>query len=139
MRRPLATLTALALSLWPLAAQANQGHVHAHGQDAVVGTIAKIEGDRLEVADPDGKSVFVSLTRTTMYLKGAEEAKKADLKPGLSVAVETADGKAGLEARVVRIGPADGAVWACPMHPEVTGSGPAKCPKCGMFLEKKKA
>ncbi|MBK9373143.1 MAG: hypothetical protein IPN03_05305 [Holophagales bacterium] len=139
MRRPLATLTALALSLWPLAAPANQGHAHAHGQDAVLGTIAKVEGDRLEVADPDGKSVIVSLTRTTMYLKGAEEAKKADLKPGLSVAVETADGKAGLEAKVVRIGPADGAVWACPMHPEVTGSGPAKCPKCGMFLEKKKA
>lgn len=139
MRRPLATLTALALSLWPLAAPANQGQAHAHGQDAVLGTIAKVEGDRLEVADPDGKSVSVSLTRTTMYLKGAEAAKKADLKPGLSVAVETADGKAGLEARVVRIGPADGAVWACPMHPEVTGSGPAKCPKCGMFLERKKA
>jgi len=139
MRRPLATLTALALLLWPLAAPANQGHADAHGQDAVLGAIAKVEGDRLEVADPDGKSVSVSLTRTTMYLKGAEEAKKADLKPGLSVAIETADGKAGLEARVVRIGPADGAVWACPMHPEVTGSGPAKCPKCGMFLEKKKA
>jgi hypothetical protein len=139
MRRLLATFAALAFSLWPLAAQANQGHAHAHGQDAVLGTIAKVEGDRLEVADPDGKSVIVSLTRTTMYLKGAEEAKKADLKPGLSVAVETADGKAGREARVVRIGPADGAVWACPMHPEVTGSGPAKCPKCGMFLEKKKA
>ena len=139
MRRPLATLTALALSLWPLAAPANQGHAHAHGQAAVLGTIAKVEGDRLEVADPDGKSVSVSLTRTTIYLKGAEEARKADLKPGLSVAVETADGKAGLEAKVVRIGPADGVVWACPMHPEVTGSGPAKCPKCGMFLEKKKA
>ncbi len=139
MRRPLATLTALALSLWPLAASANQDHAHAHGQDAVLGTIARVEGDRLEVADPDGKSVSVTLTGTTMYLRGAEEATKADLKPGLSVAVETADGKAGLEARVVRIGPADGAVWACPMHPEVTGSGPDKCPKCGMFLEKKKA
>jgi hypothetical protein len=139
MRRPLATLTALALSLWPLAAPANQGHAHGHGEDAVLGTIAKVEGDRLEVADPDGKSVSVLLTRTTVYLKGTEEAKRADLKPGLSVAVETAGGKAGLEARVVRIGPADGAVWACPMHPEVTGTGPGKCPKCGMFLEKKKA
>ncbi|MHB1046966.1 MAG: heavy metal-binding domain-containing protein [Thermoanaerobaculia bacterium] len=137
MRKPLSVLTALALSLWPLAAPANEGH--AHSLDAVLGTITKVEGDRLEVADPDGKSVSIRLARTTMYLKGAEEATKADLKPGLSVAVETADGKAGLEARVVRIGSADGAVWACPMHPEVTGSGPAKCPKCGMFLEKKKA
>ena len=25
--------------------------------------------------------------------------------------------------------------FACPMHPEVTGSGPTECPKCGMWLE----
>jgi DNA-directed RNA polymerase subunit RPC12/RpoP len=25
-------------------------------------------------------------------------------------------------------------VYACPMHPEVTGSQPGKCPKCGMKL-----
>ena len=33
--------------------------------------------------------------------------------------------------------PRDGApqVYACPMHPEVTGSGPTACPKCGMWLE----
>ena len=26
------------------------------------------------------------------------------------------------------------ATFACPMHPEVTGSGPTECPKCGMWL-----
>jgi len=25
--------------------------------------------------------------------------------------------------------------FACPMHPEVTGTGPTECPKCGMWLE----
>ncbi|MFL5683895.1 MAG: multicopper oxidase domain-containing protein, partial [Chloroflexota bacterium] len=25
--------------------------------------------------------------------------------------------------------------FACPMHPEVTGTGPTACPKCGMWLE----
>jgi FtsP/CotA-like multicopper oxidase with cupredoxin domain len=29
----------------------------------------------------------------------------------------------------------DAATFACPMHPEVTGSGPTECPKCGMWLE----
>jgi hypothetical protein len=30
------------------------------------------------------------------------------------------------------------AVYACPMHPEVTSDQPGKCPKCGMTLVKKK-
>ena len=52
MNMALSVLTVIALTFWPLAAPANQGHAHAHGQDAVLGTIAKVEGDRLMVADP---------------------------------------------------------------------------------------
>lgn len=29
------------------------------------------------------------------------------------------------------------AVYACPMHPEVTSTRPATCPKCGMDLVKR--
>jgi len=29
------------------------------------------------------------------------------------------------------------AIYACPMHPEVTSTKPGTCPKCGMTLEKK--
>ncbi len=137
MKKPLGALAALALALSPFAASAHEGH--SHGNEAVLGSISKVDGDRLEVADPDGKAVTIRLTAATTYLRGAAAAKKADLKPGLRVAVETAAGKAGLEAKVVRIGAADEAAWTCPMHPEVKSSGPGKCPKCGMFLEKKKA
>lgn len=34
---------------------------------------------------------------------------------------------------------AEKAVYACPMHPEVTSDGPGKCPKCGMELKPKPA
>ncbi|AMR29350.1 hypothetical protein A0257_21120 [Hymenobacter psoromatis] len=34
-------------------------------------------------------------------------------------------------------GKAVGAVYTCPMHPEVTSRQPGKCPKCGMALVKK--
>ena len=30
---------------------------------------------------------------------------------------------------------ADGAIYTCPMHPEVQQAGPGSCPKCGMTLE----
>lgn len=33
--------------------------------------------------------------------------------------------------------PAAEVVYVCPMHPEVIAKQPGKCPKCGMFLEKK--
>ena len=29
----------------------------------------------------------------------------------------------------------EGAVWTCPMHPEVQRPGPGSCPICGMALE----
>ena len=32
-------------------------------------------------------------------------------------------------------GPRKPQVYACPMHPDVTGTGPTECPKCGMWLE----
>ncbi|MFC3175298.1 heavy metal translocating P-type ATPase [Novosphingobium bradum] len=31
--------------------------------------------------------------------------------------------------------PPDGAIWTCPMHPEVRQAGPGACPICGMALE----
>jgi hypothetical protein len=33
--------------------------------------------------------------------------------------------------------PATAAIYACPMHPEVTSDKPGNCPKCGMALVKK--
>src|SRR5258708_38467742 len=31
--------------------------------------------------------------------------------------------------------PTPGAIYTCPMHPEVRQVGPGNCPKCGMALE----
>ncbi|MHB1047337.1 MAG: heavy metal-binding domain-containing protein [Thermoanaerobaculia bacterium] len=41
------------------------------------------------------------------------------------------------EAKEVRMGANDKAVYTCPMHPEVQKPEPGKCPKCKMNLEKK--
>ena len=33
--------------------------------------------------------------------------------------------------------PPEGAVYSCPMHPEVKASAPGRCPKCGMALQQR--
>lgn len=52
------------------------------------------------------------------YLAGQAAAAKKDTAP--------ADKK-----------PQPAAAYACPMHPEVTSDHADRCPKCGMFLEKR--
>jgi Cu+-exporting ATPase len=46
-----------------------------------------------------------------------------------------ADPSAYLEACVAPPAAAPGAIYTCPMHPEVQQVGPGDCPKCGMALE----
>ena len=77
MRKALSVLAALALTLSTGVASAHDGH--AHGKEAILGTVAQVHGDHLEVADPDGKTVSVTLTSATTYLSGDSEAKKADI------------------------------------------------------------
>ena len=40
-------------------------------------------------------------------------------------------------AEAAKASPAEHALYACPMHPEVTSDKPGKCPKCGMTLVRK--
>jgi hypothetical protein len=55
---------------------------------------------------------------------------------------EAAAGWAGLDAPVSpdeHAGHEHGAVYTCPMHPDVVSDAPGKCPRCGMNLVKQDA
>ena len=132
MRRTL-RLIALILIVAPAIAAFALG-----GIEDIMGTVTRAEKGQIEVKGMDGKNVTVAVTATTVYKKGKEPATFADVKPGAHVAIEAMKGKAGLEAMEVRIGAME-AMYTCSMHPEVQQHEPGKCPKCGMFLEKKKA
>ena len=60
----------------------------------------------------------------------AKQPSKAESDPANASAGDT---------RVVDASSAAGAVYTCPMHPEVASNEPGKCSKCGMALVPKTA
>jgi hypothetical protein len=63
--------------------------VLAHGDAThITGTIAKIEGDHIEIKDLAGKSVVVMLLKTTKFLKSEKPSTKAELKVGTRVLID---------------------------------------------------
>ena len=56
------------------------------------------------------------------------------LQPGLPRQVQGRS-RPHRSVRLQRRQVAEGAVWTCPMHPEIRRDGPGSCPICGMALE----
>jgi hypothetical protein len=99
-----ALVAALAI---PAYVRAHEGHAHK-----VMGTVATLHENHLEVKATDGKSSTITLNEKTKILRGRAKAKLDDIKPGERVvvtAMETKgkDGKATMIATEVRLGDAN--------------------------------
>ena len=87
MRKNLIVLT-LAFTFLGLLGLLGDGLALAHGgHPHVMGTVAAIAADHLEVKTKDGKTVSVPLTRDTKYLRGDQPAAPADVRTGERVVV----------------------------------------------------
>jgi hypothetical protein len=100
----LAVVAALAI---PGYALAHEGHVHK-----VMGTVATVHENHLDVKTTDGKISTVTLNEKTKILRGKAKATAEDLKPGERVVVSATekkgnDGKEEMIATEVRLGPAN--------------------------------
>jgi len=80
---------ALEIGLWfalalaaPAVASAHEGHAHK-----IMGTVAAIEVDRIEVATSDGRKVTIGLDEQTRFLVGKGSGVAADVKVGRRVVV----------------------------------------------------
>ena len=86
------------------AAGAHPGHTHK-----VMGTIAEVHPDCLEIAATTGKTVSVTLTAKTKLLRGTTAIKPSDLEVGERVVVTAVENKdKTLTARDVRVAKAPG-------------------------------
>lgn len=72
----------------------------AHGHGHVMGTVAAVTADRIEVKAKDGKVVTVPLTKETKYFKGQQPATHADVKVGERVVVHLGEGGVAVEVRL---------------------------------------
>ncbi len=88
--------TALTLAFILLAA----GLALAHGKGHVMGTVAAVTAEQIEVKTQDGKTVAVPLNRETQYFKGKVKATWADVEVGGRVVVHLGDDGAAHEVRL---------------------------------------
>jgi hypothetical protein len=92
----------LGLALAPLAF-AHEGHVHK-----VMGTVAVLHENHLEVKATDGKTATVTLNDKTKVLRGKAQTTVADIRVGERVVVTAAqtkgkDGKTSLIAKQINL------------------------------------
>jgi hypothetical protein len=104
MTRPFTALLAVLVIAAP--AFAHPGHDHK-----VMGTIAVLHENHLEVKDAQGKSTALLLDAKTKIVRGKVAVKVADLKVGDRVVVTAAenkgkDGKTTLTVKLIQVGAA---------------------------------
>lgn len=92
--RKLSTVLTVTFILLASIALAHEGHKH------VLGMVAAVAADHLQVKTKDGKSVTVPLATTTRYLKGKKKAALADVHVGDRVVVDVGKGGAAEEVRL---------------------------------------
>ncbi|WP_425601592.1 heavy metal translocating P-type ATPase [Dyella silvae] len=94
------------------------GHHHSHGASAIKDPVCGMCVDPATAAhqaDYEGQTYYFCASRCKeKFLADPKRYLQADAPPAPVVA---------------------GAIYTCPMHPEVQQVGPGHCPKCGMALE----
>ncbi|HET6234821.1 MAG TPA: heavy metal translocating P-type ATPase [Acetobacteraceae bacterium] len=103
-------------------------HTHHHHQHAVQDTVTAPAIDQvcgMKVNPATSKHRFEHAGQM-FYFCSPRCREKFSADPGVYLRPKQAD--------AARVAPA-GAIYTCPMHPEVRQTGPGSCPICGMALE----
>ena len=99
MKTRIASLSFVACLALPAGLLAHEGHTHK-----AMGTVAKVEKERLEVKATDGKTVSFALSDKTRVERGGAESKASALKVGDRVVVEYEEAGSTRAATKIRVG-----------------------------------
>ena len=99
MKTWIVALVAVVALAWPAAARAHEGHTHK-----ALGTIASVQGERVEIKTTDGKTVTVMLDKKTTVTRGKEKLDATALKVGERVSVEYVEAKKIMTAHAFKLG-----------------------------------
>lgn len=80
---------------------AHEGHAHK-----VLGTIAAVQANRLELKTPEGKMVTVTVNAKTTYARGRQKVDASALKVGERIVAEVASEKDMIATSVMMAAPA---------------------------------
>ena len=100
----------------------HHGHAHPPGEGGNTAVIDPVCGMKVNPATAAGKVV-----------RGAETFYFCS--PGCRAKFETDPERYLNKAAAPKPPTADGAIYTCPMHPQIRQVGPGSCPICGMALE----
>lgn len=99
MRKRLLAPIVSALLVTPAAMSAHGGHTHK-----VMGTVASVQGERVDVKSTDGKVVTVVVDAKTTITRDKTKLDAASLKTGERVSVDYMQEKGGNIAKSVKLG-----------------------------------
>jgi hypothetical protein len=95
-----ALLVAMTLAV-PAVGRAHEGHTHK-----ALGTIASVQGDKVDIKTNDGKTITVLLDKKTTVTRGKDKLDATALKAGERVSVEYTEAKKVLTAHALKLGTA---------------------------------
>ena len=94
-----AALAAVLAFAGPGTVAAHEGHTHK-----VLGTVASVQGNHVEVKTTDGKSVTVMLDAKTKITRGTEKLDASAIKVGGRVSIDAMQEKDMMMAQAVKLG-----------------------------------
>ena len=103
IRQALTSLAAVALLITGLSLFAPAAIAHGN-MEHITGTLVRVDNDILSVKTTKGATVDVHLDAHTEYVRGNQQVKKSDLKPGDRVAIHAAKKNGLLLAHEVKLG-----------------------------------